>query len=188
MTALHYLLTVGFCYLFCPPSFALAHQSKVGEDILTGGVSEPLSSSSNPLLAHIHIRGGSSGSLNTIESRTQHSSHVPSQQAYQENLRSLAEKNNKVEGFSALQTSGESDECSCTFAGLCLYKGACLWIAASLSLGVLVAIFLMAWALQWMVAIPAEWVLGKKQLREALSKAKTSDPSPADSAPLLGDS
>ncbi|KAL8436913.1 hypothetical protein Efla_002111 [Eimeria flavescens] len=42
--------------------------------------------------------------------------------------------------------------------GVCLYKGACLWVATTMVLSVIFVLFFIAWALQWVVAIPAEYV------------------------------
>lgn len=152
-------------------------------DILLNGSSDPVpASGTNPLLAHVHINNFKKGThlvqqlaaasaAETVASPHKNQDHVQEKQ----------------QAFSALQTSlQEEPECSCTFAGMCLYKGACLWIAASLSFAVILFLFLTAWALQWVVAIPAEWVLPKKQFTESISSRKAPSTIANENAPLLG--
>ncbi|KAL8450048.1 hypothetical protein Emag_003422 [Eimeria magna] len=169
-------ISVGWCLVIalCSSPHALANQSTVSEDIVLNGASEaPPPVGYDPFLAKLHIRNGSAfaslsgGSLSQQNASASDQSPTSSAaNAFEEEL-----KNGEEGGFSALQTSENSAECSCVFAGRCLYKGACLWVAATLAFGVILILFLTAWALQWMVAIPAE--------------TKTAGSSASDSAPLL---
>ncbi|KFH11656.1 putative transmembrane protein [Toxoplasma gondii VAND] len=61
------------------------------------------------------------------------------------------------------------EQCSCEFAGSCLPKGSCLGIAFTLVAATLFFVIFLAWLLQWIIAIPSEWILAKR-----LSKRDTS--------------
>ncbi|KAL8271058.1 hypothetical protein Esti_005043 [Eimeria stiedai] len=173
----------------CSSAHALANQSQVREDIVVNGASEPPAPAGyNPFLAKLHVKNGGAfpslyrGSLSQQDSTVSDHEPLSSPAA----AASKDEFKNDEEGLSALQTSEDSAECSCVFAGSCLYKGACLWVAASLAFGVILVLLLTAWALQWVVAIPAEWILAKKQIKEKLFKTKTARSPPADAqSPLL---
>ncbi|CDJ31949.1 uncharacterized protein EMH_0010820 [Eimeria mitis] len=137
----------------------LSHQAKATADILINGASEPFPPpGTDPLIARLHLNNGSGSntqSSTSLDSSLAQQTAVSQNENPQQNPQSAPPP--EANPFSALQTSQEhEEECSCVFAGACLYKGACLWIAGSLSFGVLVLLFLVAWGLQWVVAIPAE--------------------------------
>ncbi|KAL8429674.1 hypothetical protein ACSSS7_006449 [Eimeria intestinalis] len=172
----------------CSSLHALANQAHVSEDIVLNGASEqPPPAGYNPFLAKLHVRNGGFVPSPSVNSLTQQDANASDHQATSSSAATALQEEltNAEGGLSALQTSEDSAECSCVFAGRCLYKGACLWVAASLAFCVILLLFLMAWALQWMVAIPAEWILAKKQIKEKLYKTKTGGSPPSDVAPLL---
>ncbi|KAL8445137.1 hypothetical protein Emed_005832 [Eimeria media] len=188
-------ISAACCLLLslCSSSHVLANQSTVREDIVLNGASESAPPAGyNPFLAKLHVKNDGAlpslpgGSLTQQNSNSSNTPQPPSSSPPNAFEQELKNDEKEEEGsFSALQTSEDSSECSCEFAGRCLYKGACLWVAASLAFGVILVLFLTAWALQWMVAIPAEWILAKKQLKEKLFKTKTAGSSSSDAAPLL---
>ncbi|CDJ39629.1 hypothetical protein, conserved [Eimeria tenella] len=184
--ALLHRVWISSCLIVLLLSYAAAHQSKtiLAADILINGdVQTSVPSDHNPLLAQVHMTGGESSSNNFPAASADVERSLNQQAGVVSAGESLEEQNQQeaedTAGFSALQASEEAEECSCVFAGVCLYKGACLWIAAVLSLGTLVFLFLVAWALQWVVSIPAEWILAKKRLEKVKGNAAT------DSTPLL---
>ncbi|KEP67011.1 UNVERIFIED_CONTAM: hypothetical protein HHA_273320 [Hammondia hammondi] len=61
------------------------------------------------------------------------------------------------------------EQCSCEFAGSCLPKGSCLGIAFTLVAATLFFVIFLAWLLQWIIAIPSEWILAKRLLKRDMS-------------------
>ncbi|CDI76102.1 hypothetical protein, conserved [Eimeria acervulina] len=174
-------------FLLFKPSNGLSHQGRATADILIDGVSvPPPPPGTNPLVAWVHMKNGGSSEVPAASSEgspTQQAAGTQNENSQQGEQPTTTDAN----PFSALQTSQEkeAEECSCVFMGACLYKGACLWIAGSLSFAVLLFLFFVAWGLQWIVAIPAEWILAKKPIREG--KVKSSSSQSTNSAPLLQD-
>ncbi|CDJ63713.1 hypothetical protein, conserved [Eimeria necatrix] len=184
--ALLHRVWIASCLSMLLLSYTAAHQTKnilAADVLINGAVQTSVPLGHNPLLAQVHMTGGESSS-NSFPAASADVERSLNQQAGVVSAGESLEEQNQQEaeetvGFSALQTSEEAEECSCVFAGVCLYKGACLWIAAVLSFGTLVFLFLVAWALQWVVSIPAEWILAKKRLEKVKGDAAT------DSTPLL---
>lgn len=60
------------------------------------------------------------------------------------------------------KTGAEEEACSCTLGGYCYKKGSCVAIAMGWVAVLLIVLLLFAWALQFVIAIPTEWVVVRK--------------------------
>ncbi|PFH37391.1 hypothetical protein BESB_038490 [Besnoitia besnoiti] len=80
----------------------------------------------------------------------------------------------------------QPEQCSCEFAGSCLPKGSCLAVAFTLVLATIVFIIVLAWLLQWIIAIPSEWILAKHLPKHRRPTAAGAQPAKGDETEARG--
>lgn len=61
--------------------------------------------------------------------------------------------------------TGSEEDCSCYIGGYCYQKGSCVAIAMGWVAVLLIVLLIMVWVLQFVIAIPTEWVIVRRTKR-----------------------